>query len=326
MNDFIEKLPKLELHCHLDGSLTQKSIEEIIGRPVSLSELQVEPDCRNLAEYLQKFDLPIRCLQTREGIKKASKEFLLEVAKENVRYMEVRFAPTCSVNDHMTYRDVMEATLDGLEEAKKECGTYCNVIVCSMRHFDLETNLAMLKCCREFLGEGVCAADLAGDEASWPMNQFRELFREAKKLDYPYTIHAGECGSVQNIIDAVDAGAARVGHGVAMKGFPEVQKLCRDHHIGVETCPASNLQTRAVTTLKDYPVREFLNNGVLATVNTDNRTVSGTNLTQELAALKNAGVLAEPEMILLMENALDVAFADDAVKQELYKMLKSCTL
>ena len=81
-----------------------------------------------------------------------------------------------------------------------------------MRHFDLETNLAMLKSCREFLGAGVCAADLAGDEASWPMNQFRELFREAKKLDYPYTIHAGEYGNVQNIIDAVDAGAARVGH------------------------------------------------------------------------------------------------------------------
>ena len=193
-NNFIRELPKLELHCHLDGSLTQKSIEEIMERPVVLSELQVEPDCRNLAEYLQKFDLPIQYLQTREGIKKASKEFLLDVAKENVRYMEVRFAPTCSINDHMTYRDVMEATLDGLEEARKECGTYYNVIVCCMRHFDLETNLAMLKGCREFLGAGVCAADLAGDETSWPMNQFRELFREAKKLDYPYTIHAGECG------------------------------------------------------------------------------------------------------------------------------------
>lgn len=134
-NNFIRELPKLELHCHLDGSLTQKSIEEIMKRPVALSELQVEPDCRNLAEYLQKFDLPIQCLQTREGIKKASKEFLLDVAKENVRYMEVRFAPTCSINDHMTYRDVMEATLDGLEEARKECGTYYNVIVCCMLSF-----------------------------------------------------------------------------------------------------------------------------------------------------------------------------------------------
>ena len=104
-----------------------------------------------------------------------------------------------------------------------------------MRHFDLETNLSMLKGCREFLGEGVCAADLAGDEASWPMSRFGELFREARKLDYPYTIHAGECGSVQNIVDAIEAGASRIGHGVAMKGCLEVQKLWRDRHIGVET-------------------------------------------------------------------------------------------
>ena len=316
----------LELHCHLDGSLTRKSIEKILGRPVSLSELQVEPDCRNLAEYLQKFDLPIQCLQTREGIREASREFLLDVAKENVRYMEVRFAPTCSINAHMTYRDVMEATLCGLEEARKECGTFYNVIVCCMRHFDLETNLAMLKGCREFLGEGVCAADLAGDEASWPMSRFGELFREARKLDYPYTIHAGECGSVQNIVDAIEAGASRIGHGVAMKGCLEVQKLCRDRHIGVETCPTSNLQTRAVTVLKDYPVREFLNNGILVSVNTDNRTVSGTTLTQELLALQNQGVIAEPETVILVENALEAAFADDAVKQELYKMLKSYSL
>ena len=320
-NNFIRELPKLELHCHLDGSLTQKSIEEIMERPVVLSELQVEPDCRNLAEYLQKFDLPIQCLQTREGIKKASKEFLLDVAKENVRYMEVRFAPTCSINDHMTYRDVMEATLDGLEEARKECGTYYNVIVCCMRHFDLETNLAMLKGCREFLGAGVCAADLAGDETSWPMNQFRELFREAKKLDYPYTIHAGECGNVQNIIDAVDAGAARVGHGISMKGFQEVQKLCRDHHIGVEICPTSNLQTRAVSTLKEYPIREFLDNGVMVTVNTDNRTVSNTTMTKELEFIQKTYGVRDEEVLLLMRNAVDAAFASDTVKEKLYRKL-----
>ena len=110
-----------------------------------------------------------------------------------------------------------------------------------------------------------------------------------------------------------------------MKGFQEVQKLCRDHHIGVEICPTSNLQTRAVSTLK-VSYQRFLDNGVMVTVNTDNRTVSGTNLIQELSSLENAGVIAEPEMILLMEHALEAAFADDAVKQELYKMLKSYSL
>ena len=163
MNQEILKMPKVELHCHLDGSLTLASVREILGKDISPEELQVQPDCQNLAEYLQKFDLPIACLQTPEGIRKASRDFLLDVAKENVRYVEVRFAPTCSVNDHMNYGTVIESVLDGLKEAKEQCGTFYNVIVCAMRHHDLETNLAMLKGCREFLGEGVCAADLAGD-------------------------------------------------------------------------------------------------------------------------------------------------------------------
>lgn len=234
--------------------------------------------------------------------------------------------PTCSINDHMTYRDVMEATLDGLEEARKECGTYYNVIVCCMRHFDLETNLSMLKGCREFLGAGVCAADLAGDETSWAHEPVQGIVPRGEEAGLSVYHSCRRMWQRSEYHRCSGCRSTRVGHGIAMKGFQEVQKLCRDHHIGVEICPTSNLQTRAVSTLKEYPIREFLDNGVMVTVNTDNRTVSGTNLIQELSSLENAGVIAEPEMILLMEHALEAAFADDAVKQELYKMLKSYSL
>ena len=322
----IIKLPKVELHCHLDGSLPMGIIRELLGRDVKKEELQVRDDCRNLAEYLEKFDLPLSCMQTETGLKRTSKAFLESLKQDNIQYVEVRFAPLLSVNESLDCTRVIQSVLEGLEEAKKECGIYYNVIACAMRHHTEEDNLQMMKAARSFLGEGICAVDLAGNEAAFPMENFTELFQKAKKLGLPFTIHAGECGNVQNIIDAVDAGAARVGHGIAMKGFQEVQKLCRDHHIGVEICPTSNLQTRAVSTLKEYPIREFLDNGVMVTVNTDNRTVSGTNLIQELSSLENAGVIAEPEMIILMEHALEAAFADDSVKQELYKMLKSYSL
>ena len=318
MNQEILKMPKVELHCHLDGSLTLASVREILGKDISPEELQVQPDCQNLAEYLQKFDLPIQCLQTPEGIKKASKNFLLDVAKENVRYVEVRFAPTCSVNDHMNYGTVIESVLDGLKEAKEQCGTFYNVIVCAMRHHDLETNLAMLKGCREFLGEGVCAADLAGDDAAWPMEKFVELFKEAKKLEYPYTIHAGECGSVQNIIDAVAAGAGRIGHGIAMKGHYHLQRELADKRIGIEMCPISNLQTKAVQSPEEYPIREFLNAGVKVSVNTDNRTVSNTTLTKELQFIQKTYGITDEEILLLMKNAAETVFAGDAIRERLY--------
>ena len=152
----IQQIPKIDLHCHLDGSLTLQSVRELLGRDVEIQELRVKDDCRNLAEYLEKFDVPLQCLQTSKGLRTASREFLLDVAKENVRYIEVRFAPLLSVNDHLNCRQVVEAVLEGLEEAKKQCGVFYNVIICAMRHHTDEESLEMIKVCRGFLGEGVC--------------------------------------------------------------------------------------------------------------------------------------------------------------------------
>ena len=138
----------------------------------------------------------------------------------------------------------------------------------------------MIRTAREYLGNGVCAADLAGAEAIYPMSEFMELFGQAKKLGMPFTIHAGECGNVQNILDSVEAGALRIGHGIAMRGNSEVQKMIREKGIGVEMCPISNLQTKAVESESQYPLREFLDNGIKVTINTDNRTVSNTTMTK----------------------------------------------
>ena len=152
----------------------------------------------------------------------------------------------------------------------------------------------MIKKAREFLGNGVCAADLAGNEAAFPMSQFVDLFTEVKKMGMPFTIHAGECGSVQNILDAVDCGAGRIGHGIAMRGNKDVMKLCRERHIGIEMCPISNLQTKAVKSMAEYPMREFLDEGLCVTINTDNRTVSGTSLDKEIAFVQeNYGITEE---------------------------------
>ena len=121
-------IPKVELHCHLDGSLPLQIVSELLGREVKQNEMQVSKDCRNLAEYLEKFDLPLQCLQTEEGLRKASKAFLLDLKKDNVQYVEVRFAPLLSVNEHLNCRQVIQSVIEGLEEAKKECNIFYNVI------------------------------------------------------------------------------------------------------------------------------------------------------------------------------------------------------
>jgi adenosine deaminase len=176
--------------------------------------------------------------------------------------------------------------------------------------------------CREFLGEGLCAIDLAGDEKSMPNALFGNLFAEAKKLDYSYTIHAGECGSVQSILDAVEMGAKRIGHGIAMMGNVEVQKLAANKRIGVEMCPISNYQTKALQPEQIYPVREFAKAGVPVTINTDNRTVSNTSITREMEFLNERFGISDEEFYQYQMNAVDVAFCDDAMKHEIWKALK----
>ena len=319
--EFLNK-PKVDLHCHLDGSLVLQSMSEILGREVRKEEIQVSDNCTSLAEYLQKFDIPISCIQTEAGLKKSAKDFLLGLQKDNIKYVETRFAPFFSCGEGLSYKQIMESVLDGLKEASEETGILYQVIACNMRHLDEETNIRMMRECREFLGEGLCAIDLAGDEKSMPNALFGNLFAEAKKLDYSYTIHAGECGSVQCIKDAVEMGAKRIGHGIAMMGNTEVQKLLASKRIGVEMCPISNYQTKALQPEQTYPVREFVKAGVLATINTDNRTVSNTSITKEMEFLNQKCGISEEELYQCQMNAVDVAFCDDAMKHEIWKALR----
>lgn len=322
LSEKIIQLPKVELHCHLDGSLPIGIIRELLNRNVKEDELQVREDCRNLAEYLEKFDLPLTCMQTETGLRRASKAFLMSLRQDNVQYIEVRFAPLFSINENLDCTRVIQSVLEGLEEAKQECGIYYNVIACAMRHHTDEENLQMMKAAREFLGEGICAVDLAGNEAAFPMENFRELFKEAKKLGLPFTIHAGECGRVENVIEAVECGASRIGHGIALRRHTSAMSMCKEKGIGIEMCPISNLQTKAVESKAEYPMREFLDAGLCVTINTDNRTVSNSSILKEMEFVQDNYGITDTELIKVTENAIKSAFAKDAIKSELLKRLK----
>ena len=313
----IQALPKIDLHCHLDGSLSLELVRELTGREVRQEELTASDDCRSLAEYLEKFSLPIQCLSTEDGLRRAGLDFIRQIAQENVRYAEVRFAPQFSAHDGLTVERVIESVLAGLKEGWREYGVESQVIVCAMRHLSDEENLRMISAARGFLGHGVCAADLAGDEAAFPMQRFIGLFDAVRVLGMPFTLHAGECGSAENIEEAVRCGASRIGHGIAMRGKPDVQKLCIDRGIGIEMCPVSNLQTKAVPDAAAYPIREFLDAGLLVTLNTDNRTVSSTSITREIRLVQERYGVTDAEILRIQENALAAAFLDAQKKEQM---------
>ena len=156
----------------------------------------------------------------------------------------------------------------------------------------------------------------------YPMSEFMDIFTETKKMGMPFTLHAGECGNPQNVIDSINVGAGRIGHGIAMRGNQEIRKKVKKAGIGIEMCPISNLQTKSVNSMAEYPMREFLDAGLKVSVNTDNRTVSNTSLTKELEFIQKNNGIRDEEILQMMKNAIDTAFADDSIKDKICKMLK----
>lgn len=320
--DELRKMPKIELHCHLDGSLSKDFIEKRLGRKVSERELRVTDDCSSLVEYLEKFDLPLACLKDEEGLAEAGYDVLRTMSMENVIYAEIRFAPLLSVTESMDIERVISSLLKGLEKGKQDFGVEYNVIVCAMRHHNMEQNYEMIKSASKFLGKGVCAADLAGAEAQYPMSEFMELFERTRELGMPFTIHAGECGNAENISDALKVGAKRIGHGIAMKGRMDIREVVRRSGVGIEMCPISNLQTKAIKSVEEYPMRKFFDEGLLVTVNTDNRTVSNTSITKELNFIQRTYEISDDEIRRMMNNAVDVAFVNDEMRERLRNKLR----
>ncbi len=328
--DELKTMPKVDLHCHMDGSIpigTMRKMADHIGMELPEDEelikrLQVSHDCRDLNEYLSCFDIPLSLLQASVNYREMAAGVLEEVKKENTAYIEQRFSPLSSFPYGLNYRDIIEDALEGMKEGIRKSGVQSTLIVCGMRHLPPEENIKMLRIAREYLGEGVAACDMAGSEADFPIMTQAAFFEEARKLDFPFTIHAGECGSPKSVADAIALGASRIGHGIAAYKDRDVMDLCRRKQIPLEFCPVSNLQSRAVPDISQYPFELFRREGLFVTVNTDNRTVSSTSLTDEFMLLHETYGISIGDCRELTEKALQAAFADDAIKHIVWKKIK----
>lgn len=313
----IKALPKAELHCHLDGSLSPEFISKQLGRRVDFKELSVSINCTSLNEYLEKFDIEVQALSTSEAVSDAVVDVMRQGADENVRYMELRFDPVKISTDEMSTEAAVQAAIEGLHRAEEQYHMHGNLILCAMRNNSLEQNLGTLSLVEKYLGKGVCGLDLAGAEALYPTEGFKALFEVASRREVPFIIHAGEADGPDSVRAAVSFGAKRIGHGVAIKGQKDLQRELAEKNIPLEICPTSNLQTKAVS--GTYPIREFIDAGVTVTINTDNRTVSNITLTDELERAVRMADLTDEELVQLERNAVNASFADQVVKKEILK-------
>lgn len=324
MSDRLHRLPKAELHVHLDGSLRPATLFELAHEqdvPLAadtveaLADYMVVSDATSLEEYLERFGVTLSVLQSAEALERVAYELALDHAAENVRYVEVRFCPILNTGGGLGADEVLDAALAGLRRAEAEVDVKANVIVCALRTLDPMRSVELAELAAGYLDRGVCGFDIAGAESGFPVRDHAEAFERAARSGVPITIHAGEGYGPESIRQALELGhARRIGHGTRLHEDRELFEELRRRRIPLEVCLTSNVQTGVVDSISAHPARRYLLAGVPLTLSTDNRLMSGVTLTDEL---RNAEVelgLGWAELCRVARAGFEHAFADTAVK------------
>lgn len=309
----------IELHLHLDGALSIDNCKKIakiqnmdIPGDVEINNMMIAKDCKDLNEFLTKFEFPLSLLQTTEGIKNAVKNLQDELLEQGIIYAEIRFAPQLHTRTGLSQEEVIKAAIEGLKKPY-------NLILCCMRGNNYGENIKTIELAKKYLNRGVCAIDLAGAEGLYPTKDYEDIFKYANELGIPFTIHAGEADGPISVYDAIRFGAKRIGHGVRSIEDSNLIKLLKEKNITLEICPTSNICTSIYNEISDIPIKDFIDNGINITINTDDPIICNTNLRKELLLVKNTFNLTDEDLVKLQINAINASFASEEVKEKLIK-------
>jgi adenosine deaminase len=314
----ISRLPKAELHLHLDGALrpeTAVDLAEAAGIALDIDEARrrmIAPAHGvDQAALLTYFDLPIALLQTADALERVTSELIADLAADGVRYAEIRWAPRLHLQAGLSVTEVIEAVARGIGRAAAEQGPgipLVGLIVVAMRSHPPAANVEMARVAAAF-GPPVVGFDLAGLEAQFPAPPHAAAFRAAEAGGLRLTAHAGEVPGAARVREAVELGAERVAHGVTAIEDAELMTMLRERGVTLDLCPTSNVQTGIVASLAEHPLAALHRAGVSVTISTDDPTVSATALSRELAATAGALTLSRAELAAIALNAFDRAFA-----------------
>lgn len=321
----------IDLHLHLDGSLSIKDFVYLAEyHKFDLGDdfpknIYVNPDCKSLEEYLEKFELPLKLLQDEYSIAYAVNSLVNRLYSMGYIYAEIRFAPQLHTREGMSQEKAVIAACTGLKEALKDKPDFnAKLILCAMRQSEYDVNLPAILLADKYRNFGVAACDLAGPEAFHRGDYYQDLFLEAQKRKLNITIHAGEaCGS-DEVIRVIDLlGAKRIGHGVHLDlNRWNVIKMTQNK-IYFEFCPTSNLQTTSLPSYEKVPLREFDRFGIAVTINSDNMTVSNTDVLKEYRHMYKTFNLQKYEVRHFLVNSINASFTSLEEKNKLMQLMDS---
>lgn len=315
----IKRLPKAELHCHLDGSLRISTILDLAEKQkISLPEdnevglkniLTVKDRVESLEEYLNLFKITLSVMQTPESLERCSYELIEDVSKENVRYIEIRYSPILHIEKGMTMEESVEAVQRGLTRGQKEFGVRSGIIICGIRDISPEISLQLAEITVQYKDKGVIGFDLAGAEENFPAKKHREAFYLIQNNNINATIHAGEAFGPSSIHQAIHyCSANRIGHGTKLHEDIDLMNYVNDHRIALEICLTSNIQVRSVDSIEVHPFKKYFDEDIRVTLNTDNRLISNTTLTDEYLLAVETFNLTKQDLRTIIINGFKGAF------------------
>lgn len=325
-----KQLPLIDLHRHLDGNIRPKTIWEMarknnITLPVKefknfLPYVQIQNKESNLLDFLKKLDWGVAVLKSLEDVKQIAYENVQDAYNAGLNYAELRFSPYyMSMNYKLNLEGVVEAIIEGVKEGLRDFDIKINLIGILSRTFGVATCQKELESILAFK-EDIIALDLAGDEYNFPGKLFVSHFKQARDAGLEITVHAGEAGGSASMYQAIDElGATRIGHGVACFNDIKLMTYMREKNIAIESCLTSNFQTGTVESIKEHPIKVFLENDLKVCLNTDDPAVQNIEIKNEFEIAKSIVGLNDVEIIKLKQNALDVCFLSKREKEDLLK-------
>ncbi|BDM62745.1 adenosine deaminase [Shewanella sp. NFH-SH190041] len=322
-------IPLVDLHRHLDGNVRVSTIWQLgqqhgIALPADSPEalaqyVQIQGKETSLVAFLRKLDWMVAVLADLDAVQRVAYENVLDAASVGLDYAELRFSPYyMAMNHNLPMPGVVEAVIDGVAAGVKETHVKVNLIGILSRSFGVEA-------CNEELDAimsqrpKIVAVDLAGDEFGFPGDWFEPHFKRVRDAGLGITVHAGEARGADSVWHAVkNLGASRIGHGVNAVQDPALMAYLVQHHIGIESCPTSNVHTSTVASYAQQPLKTFLQAGVLVSLNTDDPGVSNIDIQHEYQIAATELGLTAAELAQVQRNGVEMAFLSDSERRALY--------
>ena len=319
--DLLGRMPKAELHLHLDGSLRpetalalarERGLDAGMDLAATSARLTAPERCASQAELLRAFDLPIAVMQDAAALERIAAELVQDVATDGTRYAEIRWAPTLHVGRGLSLRDGIAAVVAGAGAASARTGVAVRLIAVALRSHAPQLNRQMAQEAVRFRDRRLTGFDCAGPEEAFPDPLLHAAaFAVAREGGLGITCHAGEWGSAPQVWRALEVGPSRIAHGAAAADDDALQAELIRREVTLDLCPTSNVQAGVVASLADHPLLRLYRRGVPVTLSTDDRTVSGLTLPVEYARAHSVLGLSLPELWAINRHALSVAFLHD---------------